>query len=191
MDTRHDVTRLLADLKSGKVEVSDELFALVYDELRTLASRHMRGEHPGHTLQTTALVNEAYLRLAGDPEPSWEDRVHFLRVASAVMRRILVDSARRRLARKRGGDRDREPLRENTPFEVERSPVDLIALDEALGKLAEIDPHAAQVVELRFFGGLTVAETAKVLGVSERALAYDWRLARVWLREQLDGGGAE
>jgi len=180
-----DVTRLLADLSAGRNEAGEELFSVVYDELRALARRHMQHERGGHTLQTTALVHEAYLRLGGEHTAPWESRAHFLRVASRAMRRVLVDSARARKAQKRGGGFGQLGLDKETPGSFGDPPLDLIALDEALCELAEFDPRMSRIVELRFFAGLTGDETAKVLEVSPRTVDSDWRLARIWLRKAL------
>jgi len=189
MDSGHEVTRLLGELSQGKEGASEALFALVYEELHSVARRCMRREPAGHTLQTTALVHEAYLRLGGDPNASWESRAQFLRVAAGAMRRVLVDSARRRRSEKRGGARDRVPLDAAGPAADEAATVDVVALDDALKELAEIDPRMSQIVELRFFGGFTVDEAAKVMGISPRTLKSDWQVARIWLKEQLEEGG--
>lgn len=157
---------------------------LVYNELRALAKHYMRGERPGHTLQTTALVHEAYLKLGGEREAPWESRAHYLRMASQAMRRVLIDHARRRKADKKGGKRTREPLDKALDL-MESSSTDLVELDSSLDKLAGIDPQLAQVVELRFFGGLTVEETAKVLGISKTTVKQDWSLAKAWLKQEM------
>jgi len=168
---------------------TQELFSQAYRELRRLAHRFMQRERVSHTLQTTALVNEAYLSLAGQRGSHWRSRGHFLRFAAQVMRRILVDHAKARTTQKRGGGAPRlsfdEGLCLSTP---DGEAVDLLALDEALGRLAELDERHALVVELRFFGGLTIDEIAGVLGVSPRTVDGDWALARSWLRVQLDAG---
>jgi RNA polymerase sigma factor (TIGR02999 family) len=165
---------------------------LVYDELRRLAHRYMDRERPGHTLQTTALVNEAYLRLVNSREVRWQNRAHFFAVSAQMMRRILVDFARSRQYLKRGGGALQVSLGEVAAF-TECRGADLIALDEALTALAEMDQRKGQVVEMRFFGGLSVEEVAEVLKVSKETVMRDWRLAKVWLLRELgredDGEG--
>jgi RNA polymerase sigma factor (TIGR02999 family) len=180
-----DVTRLIEELSAGKEDAGEALFTAIYEELRALAHRFMLQENPGHTLDTTALVHEAYLRLSAGAGDSLESRAHFLRVAATAMRRVLVDHARRRRAKKRGGDRTRMILDEDTPSPLDHLDVDVIALDDALARLAELDPRMAQIVELRFFSGLTVEDTARVLGVCRRTVATDWRFARVWLAREI------
>lgn len=182
-----DVTRLLELLQRGDADAADRLVPLVYHELREVAAAYMRSERPDHTLQPTALVHEAYLRLVQQREVHWRGRSHFLGVAAQAMRRILVDHARRRAADKRGGGRI-ETLVENVPGTDAPVTVDLIALDRALERLAERDPRAARIVELRHFGGLDVPGTAEVLGVSTATVKRDWRHARTWLRRELGGG---
>jgi RNA polymerase sigma factor (TIGR02999 family) len=180
----NEITQLLLAWGSGEEEAFDKLAPLVYAELRTLARRYMAGERPGHTLQTTALVNEAYLRLVDTSRVQWQNRAHFFAVSAQIMRRILVDFARSRNRPKRGGAAHRLTLDEAPPIAVERG-ADLIALDDALTALSAIDPRKAKVVELRFFGGLTEDETAEVLKVSSDTVTRDWRLAKVWLRREL------
>ena len=155
----------------------------VYQELRAIAADYMRRERPEHTLQPTALVHEAYLRLSGR-SAGWESRAHFVRVAARAMRRVLIDHARRKRATKRGGERDREPLDQVTAA-MEGVSSDLLALDEALDRLSAIDPRMAQVVELRFFAGLTIDDTAKVMGISRGTVKNDWALARAWLKDEM------
>src|SRR5262245_11263479 len=157
---------------------------LVYDELRAIAHRQLRGERPHHTLGTTALVNEAYLRLVNQQSASWNDRAHFFAVAARMMRRVLVDYARMRGARKREAAKNRVPL-EDALASVEEQSDMVIALDEALVRLADLDPRLVQVVELRFFAGLTEEEAADVLGVSARTVRYDWVKAKGWLYREL------
>ncbi len=161
-----------------------QLMALVYDELRVLASEYMRRERPGHTLQPTALVNEAFLRLARLDRMKWKDKAHFQAAAAGVIRRVLVDHARARNAAKRGGGRGRVTLSglEGVPG---ASTMDLLALDEALARLAKLDARKARIVELRFFGGLTIEQTARSLGVGTTAVEDDWAFARPWLRREL------
>jgi RNA polymerase sigma factor (TIGR02999 family) len=161
---------------------------LVYDRLRQLARRHLARERAGHTLQPTALVHEAYLRLAGHHRIQWQDRGHFLALAATTMRRVLVSHARGRLAEKRGGGGAALSLDDVPAPAVERAE-ELVALDDALEALAAFDPRQARVVELRYFGGLTVEETAAALGVSPATVKLDWSLARAWLRRELTEGG--
>ena len=184
----HQITQLLVRWREGDQRALGELMPLVYDELRRLASRYMRGERPGHTLQTSALVNEAYLRLVGHEEMQWQDRAHFLAVAAQVMRRVLVDHARRRGNRKRGGDVLKVALDEALLVSDERA-AEVIALDEALARLAELAPRKSRLVELRFFGGLSIEEAAEVLGVSPGTVMREWTFTKAWLRKEVAGGG--
>ena len=184
----HQVTQLLVRWREGDRRALDELMPLVYDELRRLASHYMRGERSGHTLQTSALVNEAYLRLTGHEEIQWQDRVHFFAVAAQTMRRVLVDHARRRGNRKRGGDALKVTLDEALIVSDERA-AEVIALDDALARLAELAPRKSQLVELRFFGGLSIEEAAEVLGVSPGTVMRDWTFTKAWLRKEIAGGG--
>jgi RNA polymerase sigma factor (TIGR02999 family) len=184
-----DVTRLLRLWQQGDREASEELLPLVYGELRRIARRHLRAERDGHTLEATALVHEAYLRLAGGAELHWNDRVHFYAVAAQMMRRVLVDHARGRGAAKRGGSMIRVSLDEARDPAIE-SGADLVALDDALKSLEVIDPRKSRVIELRFFGGLTLDETAAVLGVSVPTVVKEARLARAWLHGQIAAPGA-
>src|SRR5438552_18264302 len=163
---------------------TSELMARVYDELHRLAAAYMRRERGDHTLQTTALVHEAYLRLVGQRDIAWKNRAHFLGVAAQMMRRVLVDHARAHLCRRRGGPQQRVSLDE-VCISPRTHSADLVALDEALTRLAQIDARQAQVVELRFFGGLTAEETAKILGVSTKTVNRDWLVARVWLHGEI------
>jgi RNA polymerase sigma factor (TIGR02999 family) len=178
-----DVTGLLRAWSAGDRTALDELTALVYEDLHRLARRHLRSERPDHSLQTTALVNEAYLRLVNYTRLEVLDRAHFFAVSAQAMRRILVDHARRRNA-KRGGDRQRVSLDQASTIEDARS-TDLVALDDALRALTERDPRKARVVEMRYFGGLTVDEVASVLGVSAVTVMRDWRVAKAWLYREL------
>jgi RNA polymerase sigma-70 factor (ECF subfamily) len=178
------VTQLLEKFEPGDRHAGEQLFADVYAELRALAARYMRGERQSHTLQPTALVNEAYLKLLGQTRVDWRGRAHFLGIAAQAMRQILVDHARRRGAAKRGGDRHRIALDDNLVIESNRD-VDLLALDDALTKLAKLDPRQAQMIELRFFAGLSVAEAAKVMGMSKRSAEREWTMVRAWLRREL------
>jgi RNA polymerase sigma factor (TIGR02999 family) len=168
----------------------DELFPLVYEELRRVARRHMRREREGHTLQTTALVHDAYLRLVDQTQVRWQNRAHFFGVAAQMMRRILVDHARTRLAEKRGGAAAKVPLEEAAVVGGGK-PAELVALDEALKALAEIDPRRARVVELKYFGGLSNEEIAEVLKVHTNTVTRDWNMARAWLYKELSGTGGE
>ncbi len=176
------------DDTSGKADGPGSVFALVYDELRRLAAAALRHERPDHTLQPTALVHEAYLRLAEEPSARWQNRGHFLAVAARAMRRILVDHARRHKAAKRGAgviritlDDDMERVAAALPADG----VDLVALDDALSRLGGLDPRQARIVELRFFGGLSVEETASIVGASARTVKRDWQLARAWLKREM------
>lgn len=186
---RAEVTQLLLRAERGDAEATDRLFPLVYDELRRLAGGFMQHERRSHTLQPTALVHEAYFRLVGNPDAGWESRAHFFGAAAKAIRRILVDHARGKHRDKRGGGWDRVPL-PDAP-DTSPSPIDLLALDEALGTLAAVDPRMARLVELRFFVGLSVAEAAAALGISEATAVRDWQLARVWLHTQLAGGARD
>ncbi len=182
-----DVSVLLRAWSDGDSTALDQLTPIVYDELHRLARRYLRGERRDHSLQTTALVNEAYLRLVDHTRMAWQDRAHFFAVSAQVMRRILVDHARRRNV-KRGRGLRRVSLAEATLIGGDR-PTDLAALDDALTVLAERDPRKAQVVEMRFFGGLSVEESAEVLGVSPVTVMRDWRTAKAWLYRELSGSG--
>jgi len=179
-----DVTQILSQIESGDPSAADQLLPLVYNELRKLAAQKMAQEKPGQTLQATALVHEAYLRLVGSDEPQqWDGRGHFFAAAAEAMRRILVDLARRRAAQKRGGDREQVPLAEIP--EPGDEPVDLLTLDEALKRLEQLHPDKAQVVKLRFFAGCTLEEMADVLGISRATAERKWAYARAWLYGQL------
>ena len=183
-------TQLLHALERGDPAAREELLALVHDELRSLARQYMLGERANHTLQPTALVNEAWMRLIPEGEAeghdSWESRGHFLRVAARAMRNVLVDHARSRVAQKRGDGRERVPLDDMLAHYEERS-LDPLAIDAALCKLNTMDEQLAKIVELRFFAGLTIAETARALGVSTPTIERGWRVARMWLRSELPG----
>jgi RNA polymerase sigma factor (TIGR02999 family) len=184
----HDITRLLLAWSEGDDDALGQLAPLVEAELLRLARHYLRGERPGHTLQPTALVNEAYLRLLDWRKLSWQNRAHFMGIAANMMRRILVDHARRHRFLKRGGDVVKVSLDPGRLGSLERDP-DLVALDEALTRLAELDHRKSQVVELRFFGGLSVEETAEVLKISPRTVKREWSLAQAWLHSELIGGG--
>ena len=185
-----EVTQLLLAWSQGEQAALDKLIPLVTAELRRLADHYMGGERPDHTLQTTALVNEAYLRLVDSRRVRWQNRAHFFALSAQLMRRILVDFARTRNYQKRAGKAERVPLDEALVMSQERER-DLVALDEALKTLAATDPRKSQVVELRFFGGLSVDETAEVLKVSPDTVLRDWRLAKVWLYRELNNSDQE
>src|SRR5215470_4751727 len=182
----HEITRLLLAWSEGDGEALDHLAPLVYAELRRLAKSYMRKERAGHTLQTTALIHEAYLRLIDASQVEWQNRAHFFGVAARAMRQILVAMARERGCQKRGGAALQVSLDEAMIID-ERLDEDLVALDEALGALAQFDARKAQVVEMRFFGGLTEEEIAAAIDVSKETVRRDWRLARSWLRRKLSG----
>ena len=184
-----DVTSLLVAWSEGDEAALALLVPQIYAELHRLAHHQMRAERRGGTLQTTALVSEAYLRLVDTRRVRWESRAHFLAVAAQAMRRVLVDAARARRARKRGGAEPPVSLDEALLAAPERSAA-LVALDEALTALAQVDPRKSQVVELRYFAGLSVAETAAVLGVSAETVQRDWKVAKAWLLRELSSGGA-
>ncbi len=181
------VTRLLRNWARGDEDAASELFPIVYAELRRLARRYMTRERPNHTLQTTALIHEAYLRLANQTRADWQNRAQFFAVAAQMMRRILVDHARSRAYRKRGGTVEKATLalEEQVVVAPEREP-DLVALDSALQRLAAFDQRKAKVVELRYFGGLEMQEIAEVLGVSTVTITRDWKMAKAWLRQELN-----
>jgi RNA polymerase sigma factor (TIGR02999 family) len=185
MSSGGEITRLLRAWKGGNEAALEQLVPLISPHLRRLARNYMRRERAGATLQTTALVNEAYLRLMAGARGSWEARTHFFAVSALIMRRILVNRAHARAALKRGGAAERVNLDE-IPDPAAGRDRDLIALDEALDRLAEVDARAARVIELRFFGGLSVEETAEFLKVSPQTVMRDWRLARAWLLRELD-----
>jgi RNA polymerase sigma factor (TIGR02999 family) len=177
----HEVTGLLLEWQQGDNSALARLTPLVYDELRRIAHRYMQRERDGHTLQTTALVNEAYLRLAGERKSEWQNRAHFFAVMTQVMRHVLIDHARRRRYDKRGGaDAFQVPLDEAALMTLGRA-AELVALDEALSELMKLDRRKGRVVELRYFGGLSIEETAEVLGISPMTVRRDWRAAKAWL----------
>ena len=183
-DSDGSVTQLLFELREGNQEAANRLVPLVYGELRRMAGAYMQRERPGHTLQATALVNEAYMRLAGDAPGQWQNRVHFFAIAAHTMRQVLMEHARRRHAAKRGGiearkvDIDAELLIDDRKLE------DVMAIDELLQRLAQIDPRQSRLVELRFFGGLNLEESGEVMGVSPTTLKREWRLAKAWLSRE-------
>ena len=178
------VTQLLNDYKSGKKDALDELFPLVYAELRKLAASRMRNERGDHTLQPTALVHEAYMRLIEQHSTDWQNRAHFFGLAAEMMRRILVNHAVKTNADKRFGNQTRLALDEIVDF-TQGSDINLVSLDEALNTLAEFDPKQAKIIELKFFGGLTNEEIAEVTGVSDSTVKREWRIAKAWLHDQL------
>ncbi len=177
-------TRLLIDWSNGNREAAAGLMPLVYDELRRLARGYLQRERSDHTLQATSLVHEAYLRLVDQGTTTWQNRAHFFGVAAQLMRRILVDHARRHRRKKRGGALDKVEFDEALALSVSRD-LNLIALDDALQDLAALNPQHSQIVELRFFGGMTIEEVAEVLDVSPRTVQREWRMARAWLRRQI------
>lgn len=180
-----ETTRLLLEAGRGQRASLEALLPLVYEELKAIAIQRLRGERPDHTLQPTALVHEAFLRLVDQTRVQWQNRAHFCAVAANMMRRILVDHARGRAAEKRGAGRHKTPLLDTIGLARERNPVDIVALDDVLQELARLNERHARVVELRFFGGLNVEETAHTLGVSTATVKNDWRAARAWLLTQL------
>ena len=186
--TADDLTGLLIEWGQGDKAALDRLTPLVYDEIRRIAHRYMQREREGQTLQTTALVNEAYLRLAGSATISWQNRAHFYAVTAQVMRRILIDHARRRRYVKHGGEAQRVSF-DDAAIEAalmsQPRAAELLALDEALNELAKLDPRKSQVVELRYFGGLNIEETARVLDVSPMTVRRDWRAAKAWLYKKV------
>jgi RNA polymerase sigma factor (TIGR02999 family) len=179
-------TRMLIDWSNGNREAAAGLMPLVYDELRRLARSYLQRERADHTLQATGLVHEAYLRLVDQKTTTWQNRAHFFGVAAQLMRRILVDHARRHRTAKRGGDATKVEFDEALAPSASRS-LDVIALDDALQDLAKLNPQHSQIVELRFFGGMTTDEVAEVLDVSPRTVQREWRMARAWLRRQIFG----
>jgi RNA polymerase sigma factor (TIGR02999 family) len=184
---REEVTRMLVDWSGGDSDAPARLMPLVYEELRQLARQYLQRERPDHTLQATGLVHEAYLRLVDQSTTTWQNRAHFFGVAAQIMRRILVDYARSHRAEKRGGGWDKLAFDEAIAPSAERS-VDLVALDDALKDLLALDPRQSQIVELRFFGGLTNEEVGEVLDVSPRTVKREWRIAKAWLRREIFAG---
>ena len=180
----HQVTKLLEKWSGGDETALEQLMPLVHDELHRLAHQHMRRESPGHVLQTSALINEAYLRLVDQPQIRFENRAHFFGIAARLMRRILVDDARKRNSAKRGGSMIQVPLDEAGATVADQA-ANVAALDDALQRLEEIDRWHGQIVELRFFGGLSIEETARVLNVSPGTVMRDWTFARAWLRNEM------
>jgi len=179
------ITKLLLQWREGKADALDELVPLVHDELRRIARNFMRRQNPGHTLQTTALVNEAFIRLVDSNRVNWQDRNHFFAISAQLMRRVLVDVARRKNSLKRGGERVQVTLDDKLNVSDEKE-TDIIALDEAMSLLAELNPRQSQIVELRYFGGLTEEQIADTLEISSRTVRRDWNLARAWLFRELN-----
>jgi RNA polymerase sigma factor (TIGR02999 family) len=184
-----NVTQLLVAWGNGDQAARDHLMPMVYAELHKLAHRHIRKERPGHTLQTSALVNEAYVRLVDQRGVQWQSRAHFFAIAAQMMRRILVDYARKRKFAKRGGNQQQVSLDEALIVSKQRS-AEVVLLDDALTQLAEVDERKSKVVELKFFGGLSIEETAEALGVSPGTVMRDWTLAKAWLRRAMSKRGA-
>ena len=181
-----NITELLASYGRGNKESLDQLMPIVYDELRRQAARYLRREQAGHTLQTTALIHEAYVRLVDQRNMQWQNRAHFFGIAAQMMRRILVDHARSKKRVKRGGSEIRVSL-DDVNVAARGQDLDVVALDEALDRLAQIDEQQSRVVELRFFSGLSVEETAEVMGISKSTVKRDWSMAKAWLHRELSG----
>ena len=189
-DASEQITLLLVDWSKGDRQALEQLMPLVYDELRRMAHNHLRRQPLNHTFQTTELIHEAYLKLAKNDAPNWQNRAHFFGVAAKAMRHILVDYARSKQSQKRGGAQDRVSLLDNTAVVNGRS-AELLALDDSLKELEAMDERKSRVVELKFFGGLSVEEIAEVLKVSEETVKRDWRFARNWLLSELNSAGDE
>ena len=181
------VTKLLLEYSNGNQAVVNDIFPLIYDELKKIAGNYLRNERGSHTLQPTALVHEAYLKLVDHTRINWQNRAHFLGMAATMMRQILIDHARRHRAGKRGGEHENLSLEESIVIVSDEKSMDLIALDDALKELAKFDEQKSRIVELRYFGGLSVEETAEVLGVSEITVKRHWRMAKAWLAEAING----
>jgi RNA polymerase sigma-70 factor (ECF subfamily) len=182
------VTQLLLEISDGKRNAVEELLPLIYDELRRLAGGYLRRERASHTLEATAVVHEAYMRMVDQTRVQWQNRAHFFGVAASLMRRILVDHARNHGAQKRGGGAEKISLEDGLVASAERSS-ELVAVDDALETLAQVDPLKSRIVELRFFGGLSIEETAEVLNSSPATVNRQWRMAKAWLYGQLNNGG--
>jgi RNA polymerase sigma-70 factor, ECF subfamily len=185
MQNSQNITELLQAWSSGKAKVIETIMPLVYDELRQQAAQFLRKERPDHTLQATALIHEAYLKLIGQKDVEWQNRSHFFAIASTAMRRILVDHARERHRQKRGGSEGNLELELALNISASEKSIDLIALDEALNRLAKMNARQARVVELRYFSGLSNDETAEILGVSNATVRNDWNIAKAWLKLQI------
>ena len=186
MQSSEGITQLLIDWGTGDQAALEKLMPLVYTELRRLAGNYLRRERAGHTLQPTALVNEAYLKLVDQRNAKWQNRAHFFGISAQLMRRILVDHARQHQAVKRGGSGQQRISITSAETLVKQPEVDLLALNEALDELAKMDPQQGRIVELKFFGGLSIEEIAEVLGIGHATVERDWKLARAWLRRQLE-----
>ena len=189
-DSQHEVTQLLHDWSEGNGQAFEKLLPLVYDELRHLAGAYLNRERAGHTLQTTALVHEAYLKLVDQSSVRWQNRAHFFAIAAQAMRRILLDSARRRTAVKRGSGGQKLSLDDVATLSLETADENLIALDRALDELAEFDAQQSRIIELRYFGGMTIEETAEVMELSPATVKREWALARAWLYKSITGTAA-
>ncbi len=185
-----NVTRLLLEWGDGNQQALEALVPLIYKELRNLAHNFLYRERPGHTLQTTALVHEAYLKLIDQNDARWQNRAHFFAIAAQAMRRILIDSARKHAAAKRGGPQEELSLDEVADIALEPDG-NLLKLDEALNQLAKIDPRQSRIVELRYFGGLTIEETAEVISVSPATVKREWMMARAWLHQEISESGLD
>ena len=181
------VTKLLQDWSRGDRQALDQLMPVVYQELKKLANSYLRSERPDHTLQPTALIHEVYIRMIGQSMPEWESRAHFFGVAARLMRQILVDHARSRSAERRGGPNQSKVLLEDTPIFTQDNAAELLAFDEALKKLAEMDERKAQIIEMRSFAGMSIDETARALNISEATIKREMRLAKAWLMRELRG----
>jgi len=186
MSTPEGVTQLLIDWSKGDQAALERLMPMVYNELRRLASNYLRRERQGHTLQPTALVNEAYLKLIDQRNAKWQNRAQFFGISAQLMRRILVDHARQHQAAKRGGSAQQRLSITSAEKIAQKSDFDLLALNEALDELSRLDPQQGRIVELKFFGGLSIEETAEVLGIGHATVERDWKMARAWLRRQLE-----
>lgn len=182
-----EITQMLIELTDGNQEVVNRILPHIYDELRRLAGSYLRRERSDHTLQPTALVHEAYMKLIDQRQVKWQNRAHFFGIAAQVMRRILMDHARKHIAEKRGGDAEKLPLEEEILIVSHERSAELVALDDALHGLAEMDEQKARIVELRYFGGLSIEETAEVMGVSVPTINRQWRTAKAWLYSQITG----
>ena len=184
-NTSPEITRMLIALTDGNTEVVNNLLPLIYDELRKLAGNYLRRERSSHTLQPTALVHEAYIKLIDQKQVKWQNRAHFFGIAAQIMRRLLVDHARKHTADKRGGEIEKLPIEEEILVVSNEKSAELLALNEALENLETLDPQKAKIVELRYFGGLSIEETAEVLGVSIATVNRQWRMAKAWLYGQI------
>jgi RNA polymerase sigma factor (TIGR02999 family) len=186
-----EITEMLKAWSRGEAAPADELFPLIYEDLRRRAHGFLRRERPGHTLQTTALINETYIKLREQRNVDWESRAHFFAICATLMRRILVDHAKTRLRAKRGAGAEHIPVEQIVLAAPDAGGVDLLALDDALTRLAAFDPQQARIVELRYFSGFSIEDTAEVLGTSPSTVKREWRAAKAWLRHELTAGGFE